>query len=120
MRKGKKGERPDARKPPIMPRGERVLGYFYIHASTCLGFSDSPPPSLSRSFLGGLPSLVGGVGSLYRTYRALDMRMESAGAKGSYCNERYSSLGLCIFPVRVRYKTQECRYICFVKSSHWP
>ena len=44
-REGKNGERSDARRPPIMPRGERVLVSFYIksaraHASmTPLQFS---------------------------------------------------------------------------------
>ena len=32
MGEGRKGERRQARRPPIMPRGEHLLVYFYIHS----------------------------------------------------------------------------------------
>ena len=68
MREGRKGERLEARRPPILPRGERVLIYFYIPPSTCLSFflpvlqlALAPVLVFIFSFLGGLPFSVNGL-----------------------------------------------------------
>ena len=71
MREGKKGERAEARRPPIMPRGERALIYFYILRSGCSDFPQSSPRSprvrISLSFLGSLQqfALFGGWARLF-------------------------------------------------------
>jgi len=111
MREGKKGQCSDAWRPPITPRGERGWS-IYIHASTCLGFSNSPPAfSLALVFL--IPwrlTLFCGCARpscmlfLYGTHRIHDKGMKSAAVKGAYCD------GLCslrIFPLRVHRSKNE-------------
>jgi len=61
MREGKKERGAPRRQDSGDPQSFHELVYFYIHKSTCLGFSDSPPifsPPSSFSFLGGLPFSV--------------------------------------------------------------
>jgi hypothetical protein len=105
MSEGRKGERPKARRPPIMPQGEHVVIYLYISPSTCLSFfSDSPPVF---SFLGGLPPSVGGLDflacwqmlALSGIYRVHATGMKSAqGVEGVYwVMMGGASIGLRVF-----------------------
>ncbi|KIJ93379.1 hypothetical protein K443DRAFT_401868, partial [Laccaria amethystina LaAM-08-1] len=71
---------------------------------TCNHVSFPSPFSSSSFFLfpgGELPRLFC-ILALYGTYRVHDKGMKSPGAKGAYCHERWFTVGLLIFPVRVR------------------
>ena len=112
MGEGRKGERRQARRPPAVPRGERVLVYL-IQASTCLGFPTALRSPRLRFCLflaverwlftlfcewAGLFCLL----DLYDTYKVHDEAMKFNFAEGAYCDGRCITVELRLYPSSYR------------------